>query len=100
MEEPWRIFYEEFHARAEGVPERTYGRGKDLAEAAHDAYESAADILVDELGYGEDEALALTKAFARGVRTWIDEGELDWQELEERLEIQQQEWELKGDVPA
>jgi len=100
MDEPWQIYYEEFRFRAEDVAERTYGRADDMAEAAHDAYESTADLLVSDLDYEEEEALALAKAFARGVGKWIDEGGADWEDLRERLEIQQQEWELMGDVPV
>jgi len=100
MEEPWQIFIEELRAPTEGVGGQVLPRGDELLEAAQEASESTADILLSELDYDEEEALALAKAFAQGVEKWIEEGEMDWEELRERLEMLQQEWELKGDVPA
>lgn len=100
MDEPWQVFFEEFRRRADDVPERAMVRGTDLETAAHAAYEETADLLWSEHGYEEDEALALSKVFARRVETWIESDELDMEDLRERLEASQQEWELAGDVPA
>lgn len=94
MDEPWQIFFEEFRRRAEAVPESKLARGTELQDAAHDAYEETTDILLSDHGYGEDEALALAKEFSRTVGTWIEEESLEDDELRERLEVRQQEWEL------
>lgn len=100
MDEPCQIFFEEFRRRTDDVPERVMARGMELEDAAHEAYEETADILVAEHGYDDDEALALAKVFARSVKKWLDEGDLDMDELRERLEVSQQEWELAEDLSA
>lgn len=102
MDEPWQVFYEQFRMGVEEITELTVARDEELAELAHDAYEATTDLLIEEQGYGEDEALALSRAFADGVRKWLEEFDEDreWDALEVRLEIQQQESELTGDVPA
>lgn len=99
MDEPWQIFLEEFRRRTDDVPERVAARGTELEDAAHEAYEETADLLWSEHGYEEDEALALAKAFARGVEEWIESDELNMERLRIRLEARQQEWELAGEVP-
>lgn len=98
MDEPWQIFFEEFRRRTDDVPERVMARGMELEDAAHEAYEETTDLLASEQGYDEDEALALAKTFARGVKQWIDDGDLEMEELRERLETSQQEWELAEDL--
>lgn len=102
MDEPWQVFFEQFKMKVEEITELAVAREDELAEIAHDAYEDTTDLLIDVHGYDEDEALALSKTFARGTRKWLDatDDEPEWEELREGLEIQQQEWELTGDVPA
>jgi len=102
MEEPWQLFFEQFQIRVDEITSLDIARDEELAELAHDAYEATTDLLIEEQGYEEDEALALSKAYAEGVRMWLDSSEAEdrsWDELEERLATQQQEWEL-GDVPV
>ena len=93
MDEPWHIYFEELQARAEGLTEQRFTRKEDAADAAHDAYRTTADRLVEEFGYAEAEALALTKAFGQTVSAWIDGEEWDWAALQEKLEERQMEWE-------
>lgn len=100
MDEPWQIFFEEFRRSAGDVPERAFARDSNLAEAAHVAYEETTDLLLDEHGYPEDEALALAKAFNRTVNGWIQDAGFEWTDLRERLEARQQDWELEGGVSA
>jgi hypothetical protein len=63
-----------------------------MREAAHEAYQAVTDRLHNQLDLSEADALALTKGFGRVVKEWIDEGPMDWDELEERLELFQEEW--------
>ena len=100
MDEPWQVFFEEFRRSTDDVPERVAARGVELEDAAHDAYRETTDLLASEHGYEEDEALALAKVFAREVKKWLEEGDPEMEELRERLEVSQQEWELAEDVPA
>lgn len=99
MDEPWQIFLEEFERQTEVVA-ATAARATELEDAAHEAYRETADVLVSDEGYDEDEALALAKVFGRGVEQWIEEGELEMDDLRERLEVRQQEWELAEDSRA
>ncbi len=100
MDEPWQVFFEQYRMRVEEITDLAIAREDELAEIAHDTYEATTDLLIDEHGFEEDEALALSKAFARGVRKWLRaaDDEPEWDDLSERLEVQQQEWELTGDV--
>lgn len=91
MDEPWIIYLEELRERAEDIPYQQFNREEDMEEAAHDAYEATADRLHDQLDLDEDEALRITKGFGRVVKEWIGDESMEWDELEERLELHQQE---------
>lgn len=97
MDEPWIIYLEELRERAEDVPYQQFNREEDMSEAAHDAYEATVDRLHDQLDLSEAEALRITKGFGRVVKEWISGGDMDWDELEERLEIFQQKWDSEMD---
>ncbi|MBW3533992.1 MAG: hypothetical protein KY453_02045 [Gemmatimonadetes bacterium] len=86
MDEPCEIYYDELLDRAEEIPLQRFNRAEDMSEAAHEAYQAAVDRLVRQLDLGEAEALALTRAFGREVKAWIEEDTYDWDELRERLE--------------
>jgi hypothetical protein len=92
MEDPWIIYLEELRDRGEEIPEQEFNRDADMKEAAHETYEATADRLHNQLNLPEPEALKLTKGFGRVVKEWIEEGVMDWDELAERLELFQQEW--------
>jgi len=101
MDEPWQIFFEEFQRRLDDVPERELSRVTDLEAAASEAYEETTEILSTEEGYGENEARSLAEAFARVLDRWIETSDdLSMDELEERLEARQQEWELAEESSA
>jgi hypothetical protein len=101
MDEPWIIFMEELRERGEEIPYQQFSREEDMAEAAHEAYEAAAERIHHQLDWDESHALRLSKGFIRVVKRWMQEGEMDWDELEERLERFQQGWnEEMGRSPA
>lgn len=97
MDEPWIIYLEELRERAEDVPYQQFNRKEDMSEAAHEAYEATVDRLHNQLDLSEGEALRITKGFVRVVKKWIDEGDMDWDVLEERLELFQHEWDSEMD---
>ena len=92
MEDPWIIFLDELRERAEDIPYQEFNREEEMVEAAHEAHEATSDLLHEQLGWSEDDALDLSSGFGQVVHDWIAEGALVWQELEERLEDFQEEW--------
>lgn len=95
MKEPWQVYFEELLERAEHVREQRWNQVDDLQEAAHEAYESTVDRLVNELDFGDEEAVELGKSFGRAVKTWTQGGSFDFDELAEKLEERQAAWEEK-----
>lgn len=97
MDEAWHIYHEELMSRAGHVPGQFFDQEDELAEAAHDAYESTVDRLVEQQDFSEGDALTLAKGFNRTVKAWIEEGQFDFDELRERLQQRQEEWEHSTD---
>ena len=98
MDQPWQIYYEELHERAADVPEHEINRVEDMTEAAHEAYESTVDRLVNRLGHDEKDALGLTKSFGRALQEWMEEESWDWNELQEKLANRQFAWDEEGGI--
>ena len=98
MEEPWKIYYDELHDRAEEIVEQEFNVEDDLREVAHEVYEATADRLHNQMDYGEGDALTLTKTFGRALKRWIEEGHYDWDDLMEKLETAQMDWESAHEV--
>jgi len=92
MEEPWIIYLEELRERGEEIPYQQFNREDDMREVAHEAYEATADRLFSQMDFNEEEALRITKSFMRVVKDWISDGTMDWDDLEEELELAQEEW--------
>ncbi len=92
MEDPWIIFLDELRERAEDIPYQEFSREEEMVEAAHDAHEATTEVLQVQMGWREDDAVGLSTGFGKVVNDWIEEGELVWEELEERLERFQGEW--------
>lgn len=93
MDEAWEIYYEEMLRHAGNIEEQLWNREQDVREAAHEAYESTVNRLVEQHGYDDEEAVELGKAFGRAVKEWIEEGSFDIDELAEKLEERQAKWE-------
>lgn len=100
MDEPWQIYRDELFDRARDIPDQQFNIEADLAEAAHETYESTVDRLVNQLDYRETDALTLTKAFGRAVKDWMSEGHFDWDDLIEKLEAKQMDWEQSVGLPG
>lgn len=98
MDEPFRIFYEEFHERAADIVEQEVVVEDDLTEIAHETYETTANRLLNLLDMPEDEALTVTKSFGPAMKQWIAEGHSDWDRLLELLEAAQMEWENTREI--
>lgn len=99
MDEPWLIYFEELHDRAADVPDREWDRERDMAEAAHEAYEAAVARLTTQHDWMDEDALALTRGFGQAVKEWMEEGEMDWDDLRERLEAIQIQWDDRKEPP-
>jgi hypothetical protein len=95
MEEAWEIYYEELLRGAGEIHDQLWNREDDVREAAHDAYQSTVDRLIELEAYTDEQAVELGKAFGRVVKEWIDEGSFDVDELAEMLEERQAQWEEK-----
>ncbi len=96
MDDAWTIYFDELFPRAQDIPDQQFNRAEDMSEAAHEAYEATVDRLVNQLDMGEVEALALTKAFGREVKAWVDEEVYDWDDLQARLEEVQDAFDPSG----
>lgn len=83
--EPWQIYFEEFQRRADGVAERTFERRDAYAEAAHDAYQRTADLLVREQQWSDDRTLHVMRGFNAAAKQWIDRDDGSWEALRDRL---------------
>lgn len=100
MDEPWQVYRDEFFDRARDIPDQEVNVEGDMAEAARETHESAVDRLVNQLDYREPEALALTHAFGEAVKVWMSEGHFDWDDLIERLQAAQMDWEQSVGHPG
>ena len=94
MDEAWEIYYEELLRHAGNVEDQLWNREEDVRLAAHEAYQTTVDRLV-EMEYEDEEAVELGKAFGRAVKEWIEQGSFDTDELAETLESTQASWEEK-----
>ncbi len=99
MDEPWMIYYEELHERGEEIPDSEGGGVEEMAEVAHEAHEATVDRLVNQLDWDEEDALEITRNFGRTLEQWIEEKVSDWDDLRDRLEEDQQEWEILKEGP-
>jgi hypothetical protein len=102
MDDPWIIFLEEFRDRAEILPEQQPVDQEELAEALQETQEATLDRLQHQLDLRLAEARRLARGFSRVAEAWVREDRPpDWDELEERLEFFQAEWDAEmGTSPA
>lgn len=81
----WQVYLEEFRRRGERAAEQRFGRDELLNEAAHDAYQTAADRMVREFGWSDEHTLVVMRGLNEAVKGWIQRGARDWDGLEESL---------------
>ena len=92
MDEPWMIYLEELQERGEDIPLQEFNRETDMREAARETRQAVTDRFHNQLDMDEETAVDLTKGFGRVVREWVEEGAMDWDDLADRLEVFQHEW--------
>jgi hypothetical protein len=81
MMDAWEIYLEEFRTRGARAHGQRFGRQEGLTEAAHDAYQAAADRMTREHGWSDDHTLVVMRGLNDAVRGWLHAGAGDWDEL-------------------
>ncbi|HSJ09584.1 MAG TPA: hypothetical protein VK928_06700 [Longimicrobiales bacterium] len=92
----WQVYMEEFRRRAEPAAESQFERSRLLGDAAHEAYQAAADRLTRDHAWQDEEALVVMRGLMTEVKTWIDGGDSDWQALGESLRRMERDREGNG----
>jgi len=87
----WRVYLEEFRRRAADADERRFGRQELLTEAAHDAYEAAANRLTREFGWTDEHTLVIMRGLNAAVQKWLELGGAGWDTLAAELERREEE---------
>jgi hypothetical protein len=87
----WQVYIEEFRRRAADADERRFGRQELLTEAAHDAYEAAANRLTREYGWSDEHTLVIMRGLNAAVQNWLDLGGADWDTLIAQLQRREEE---------
>jgi hypothetical protein len=90
-QEPWQYYFETFSKRAARVPQQAFGRSELLFEAAHDAYENTTNHLTGS-GWGEEQALTVTRMFGQVVKEWLARGGESMEHLRDDLRRQYVDW--------
>jgi hypothetical protein len=93
MMEAWPIYFEEFQRRGGSAHAQLMGRQQLLTEAAHDAYEAAANRLTQDHAWSDDHTLVVMRGLNAAVAQWLQQGGTDWEAL--RAELKRREDELK-----
>jgi hypothetical protein len=83
------IYLEEFRRRGEKANAQRFGRQELLTEAAHDAYQAAADRLTQQHGWDDERALVVMRGLNLTVQRWLDSGGGDWDALDRALQQQE-----------
>jgi hypothetical protein len=87
----WQVYLEEFRRRAADADAQRFGRHELLTEAAHDAYQAAADRLTREHGWDDEHTLVVMRGLNEAVRNWLDLGGAGWDELTAELQRREDE---------
>lgn len=89
----WQVYMEEFRRRGERAAAQQVGRDQLLSEAAHEAYQAAANRLTQQFGWGDEHALVVMRGLTGAVQQWIGRPGADWDALSR--EMQRRETELR-----
>jgi hypothetical protein len=92
--EAWQVYLQEFRQRGERAHAQQFGRDQLLTEAAHDAYQAAADRMTRDHGWNDEHTLVVMRGLNDAVRSWLRAGSGDWDEL--GRELQRREDELRN----
>jgi hypothetical protein len=87
----WQIYLDEFRTRGSRAGDQRSIRQEVLGEAAHDAYQAAADRMVREHGWSDEHTLVVMRGLNDAVKTWLRDGGTDWDSLATELERREHE---------
>jgi hypothetical protein len=79
--EAWSIYMEEFRRRGERASAQQVNRRELLEQAAHAAYQAAADRMTGEHDWGDEQTLVVMRGLNAAVQQWLDSGSSDWEQL-------------------
>jgi hypothetical protein len=85
------VYLEEFRRRGEKANAQRFGRQELLTEAAHDAYQAAADKLTRQHGWDDERTLVVMRGLNAAVQRWLDSGGGDWDALDRALQAREAE---------
>lgn len=94
----WQIYMEEFRRRGERAAAQEVGRNQLLSEAAHEAYQAAADRLTSQHGWEDEHTLVVMRGLNGAVQQWMGRSGSDWDALGE--EMRRREAELRDGFQA
>ncbi len=94
MPEPWRIYLDRLHLDAEDARAAGWARDEVVRQRAHAAYQATADALTAQ-GWDAEDALRLTHGFGQDVKSWLDQGAPNWDDLRQRLEARWSSWQAR-----
>jgi hypothetical protein len=89
--EAWQVYLDEFRQRGERASAQQFSRQELLTEAAHDAYQAAADRMTRDLGWSDEHTLVVMRGLNEAVRSWLARGSTDWDELGRELQRREQD---------
>lgn len=77
----WQIYMEEFRRRGERAAAQQFSRDQLLSEAAHEAYEAAANRLTRDHGWEDEHTLVVMRGLNGAVQQWLAQPGADWDAL-------------------
>lgn len=89
----WQIYMEEFRRRGERAAAQEVGREQLLSEAAHEAYQAAANRMTSEHGWEDEHTLVVMRGLNGAVQQWMSRPGTDWEAL--GVEMRRREAELR-----
>jgi hypothetical protein len=89
--EAWQVYLDEFRQRGERANAQQFSRQELLTEAAHDAYQAAADRMTRDLGWSDEHTLVVMRGLNEAVRGWLARGSTDWDELGREMQRREQD---------
>ncbi len=88
---PAHYYFDELKRRAERIPPNAFSRAELMAEVAHDAYLATTNELTRQ-GWGEEQALTVTRMFGQAVKEWLARNDDSWPTLGSELDRRFAQW--------